>query len=240
VLYFDVGVDEQRDGVMVGGPMTMNRVIHAAVRRDLGRLEAALGRAGDGDVVRAGRLDVAYANLHLELKHHHESEDRLIYPFVAKVESASELLRAMDDEHHAMADALAVTRSAMAAYASSASTADALGARDSVARTRVVVDQHLTHEENEFEPLVWPYLETSEWKALEKQTRPASLAASGSFLAWLQDGMIDEHRTYLRSQIPTPVTFLLSRLAGRAYYRDVASTWMDSAGDSADVLNGDG
>ncbi len=240
MLYFDVCVDKQRDGVMVGGPMTMNRVIHAAVRRDLGRLEAALGRAGDGDVVRASRLEVAYANLHRELQHHHQSEDRLIYPFVAKVESASELLGAMNAEHHAMADALAVTRSAMAAYASTASTADAQSARDSVARTRVVVDQHLTHEENDFEPLAWPYLETSEWKALEKQTRPASLAASGSFFAWLQDGMIDEHRTYLRSKIPKPVTFLLSRLAGRAYYRDVASTWKDSAGDSKEVLNGDG
>ena len=225
---------------MGSGPVTMNRVIHGAVRRDLGRLEAALGAAADGDVARAGRLDVAYANLHRELQHHHQTEDRLIYPFVAKVESADELLRVMDAEHHAMADALAETRSAMAAYASSGSAADAQSARESVVRTQAVVDQHLSHEENDFEPLVVPYLETSDWKAVEKQARPASRAESGMFFAWLQDGMTDEHRTYLRSAVPPPVTFLLSRLAGRAYYRDVASTWKDSTGDSAEVLNGDG
>ena len=34
-----------------------------------------------------------------------------------------------------------------------------------------------------------PHLETPEWKAVEKQLRPASLADSGRFMAWVQDGM---------------------------------------------------
>ena len=223
-----------------GRPMTMNRVIHAAVRRDLDRLEAALDRAGDGDVERARRLDVAYANLHRELKHHHQTEDRLIYPFVGKVESVSELLSVMDSEHHAMADALEETQSAIATYGTTASAADALRARDSVASTRAVVEQHLTHEEEDFEPLVWPYLETSEWKAVEKQTRQPSAAATGCFFAWLQDGISDEHRRFLRSTVPPPVLYVLSQLGGRAYRRDVASTWKTLAGDSPEVLKGDG
>ena len=41
--------------------MTMNRVIHGAVRRDLARLEAALAVAPDGDRERAGALRDAYA-----------------------------------------------------------------------------------------------------------------------------------------------------------------------------------
>ena len=87
----------------------MNQVIHAAVRRDLGRLEAALGRAATDDLVRASRLELAYANLHRELQHHHQSEDALVFSFVANVAHAPELLTAMDDEHHAMAGALAET-----------------------------------------------------------------------------------------------------------------------------------
>ena len=223
-----------------GGPMTMNRVIHAAVRRDLDRLADALDGAGDGEVERAHRLEVAYANLHRELKHHHQTEDRLIYPFVGKVEPASELLSVMDDEHHAMAEALGATQSAIATYATTASAADAQGARDSVERTRAVVEQHLTHEENDFEPLVWPHLGTAEWKAVEKQTRQPSAAATGCFFAWLQDGISDEHRGFLRSTVPPPVLYLLGRLGGRAYRRDVASTWQDLAGDSPEVLQGDG
>ena len=90
----------------MGEPMTMNRVIHAAVRRD-GWLEGALDRAEDGDSARASQLDRAYANLHRELQHHHESEDRIIYPYVATIAPAEELLKVMDEEHRVMAEALA-------------------------------------------------------------------------------------------------------------------------------------
>ena len=72
--------------------MTMNRVIHAAVRRDLTRLESALDAAPYGDRARARRLATAYANLHRELKHHHEGEDNNVFPFLARVEGATELI----------------------------------------------------------------------------------------------------------------------------------------------------
>jgi iron-sulfur cluster repair protein YtfE (RIC family) len=98
--------------------MSMNRVIHHAVRRDLARLEAALASAPDGDVTRAVRLDRAYDNLHRELTRHHEGEDAFVFPFLAEVGLPSDLLAAMDHEHHDMADALGQTRAAMAAYAS--------------------------------------------------------------------------------------------------------------------------
>ncbi|MGY1755202.1 hypothetical protein [Blastococcus sp. SYSU D01042] len=54
--------------------LTMNRVIHAAVRRDLDRLADALGRMADGDRPRAQALDHAYRNLRTELTHHHEGD----------------------------------------------------------------------------------------------------------------------------------------------------------------------
>jgi hemerythrin-like domain-containing protein len=206
-------------------PMTMNRVIHAAVRRDLARLESALATAPDGDLTRAGQLQVAYANLHRELKHHHEGEDSYVFPFLAKVEGASELVQVMEAEHQLMADALAEAGSAIDAYASTGSASDARAARDAVARAHEVVERHLHHEENDLEPLMLPHLETPEWKAVEKKLRPPSLAESGRFFAWIQDGMPDDARTYLRSTIPAPVTFLLSRLAGRSYYKEVAPTW---------------
>jgi hemerythrin-like domain-containing protein len=163
------------------GTMTMNRVIHAAVRRDLGRLESALATAPDGDRARATQLQVAYAHLHDQLKHHHEGEDTHVFPFLARVDGASELVEVMESEHQAMADALAGTRTAIDAYAATGSAADARVARDAVVRTIDVVERHLHHEENDLEPLMLPHLETPEWKAVEKQLRPASLADSGRF-----------------------------------------------------------
>lgn len=203
----------------------MNRVIHAAVRRDLARFESALAAAPDGDRARARQLQVAYAQLHEQLKHHHEGEDTHVFPFLARVDGATELVEVMETEHQAMADALAGARTAMDTYGSTGSAGDAHAAKDAIVGANEVVERHLRHEENDLEPLLLPHLETPEWKAVEKRLRPPSLAESGRFMAWVQDGMADEERTYLRATIPAPVTFLLSRLAGRSYYRDVAPAW---------------
>ena len=206
-------------------PMTMNRLIHAAVRRDLERLEAALGSAPDGDRARAADLERAYAYLHSELTRHHEGEDAYIWPMLAKVGVGQELLGAMQEEHHAMADALAETSTAMTTYAASGSAADAAAARASVVRTQEVVERHLAHEENELEPELQPHLETPEWKAVEKQLRKAPPKVAGNFFAWLTDGMSEPHRAYLRSLVPAPVVVLLSKLFGRTYIKEIAPVW---------------
>ena len=43
--------------------------------------------------------------------------------------------------------------------------------------------------------------------------------------AWVQDGIDPETQAALRGMIPRPVLFVLSRVLGRGYYRDVAPTW---------------
>jgi hemerythrin-like domain-containing protein len=204
--------------------MTMNRVIHAAVRRDLGRLESALESAREGDRERAAELRRAYANLHRELKHHHESEDRWVFPMMSRYVD-QEILDAMDTEHQAMADALADTDAAMERYAASGSAVDAAAARDSVSRTREVVARHLDHEEQEFEPALAPHLESPEWKQVEKRFRSQPLGDAGRFMAWVQDGMEPQTRAYLRSTVPPPVLFVLGRVVGRSYHRDIAPVW---------------
>jgi hemerythrin-like domain-containing protein len=209
--------------------MTMNRVIHAAVRRDLARLESALDAAHDGDRARARQLATAYANLHRELKHHHLGEDTHVFPFLARVEGAAELVEVMEAEHQAMADALEDASTAMTAYASSGSATDAHAARDAVVRATEVVERHLHHEETELEPLLLPHLGTPEWKSVEKRLRPGSVADSGRWMAWVQDGMPEAERAYFRSTIPAPVTFLLTKVAGRSYHREVAPAWRGSA-----------
>jgi hemerythrin-like domain-containing protein len=207
------------------GPMTMNRVIHAAVRRDLNRLESALATARDGDTTRARQLTAAYAHLHEQLTHHHEGEDTYVFPYLAQVEGAGELVQVMESEHQAMAEALDRADTAMSAYGATGSAGDAHTARDAIADVQAVVERHFHHEETELEPLLLPHIETPEWKAVAKKLRPTSVTESGRFMAWIQDGIPDEERAYLRSEIPVPVTFLLSRVAGRSYYRDVAPTW---------------
>jgi hemerythrin-like domain-containing protein len=206
-------------------PMTMNRVIHGAVRRDLARMDAALGDFRDGDRARAAELNRGFEYLRSELTRHHEGEDQHIWPMLGKLGVDAGLLATMESEHSAMAQALAETDEALRTFAASASAADAEAARASLARTREVTERHLGHEEKELEPQMAPHMASPEWKATEKQLRKARPAVAGSFFAWLTDGMGDAERSYLRSTVPAPVVFALSRVLGRRYLREVAPVW---------------
>jgi hemerythrin-like domain-containing protein len=175
-------------------PLTMNRLIHGAVRRDLDRLSAALDSFPDGDVPRARELDRAFVNLRRELTRHHEGEDTHIWPMLALQGVEPALLHDMESEHHAMAEALSETGAAMTALATSGSGAAAATARASVVRTQAVVERHLDHEESELEPQLQPLLETPEWKAVEKKLSREPPSVAGPFFAWLTDGMSEDHR----------------------------------------------
>jgi hemerythrin-like domain-containing protein len=209
-------------------PMTMNRVIHGAVRRDLDRLTAALDALPEGDTARAAQLQRAFANLRRELTEHHESEDTYAWPALQKLGADVDLLAAMESEHADMSRALAETDTALSALARTGTAADAAAARESLARTRQVVDTHLAHEENDLEPVVVKYAETPEWKAVEKQFRRRPPADIGKFLAWLSDGMGDDERSCFRSTIPVPVVAVFTTVFGRGYTKQIAPVWRTS------------
>ncbi|TFV51715.1 hemerythrin domain-containing protein [Blastococcus sp. TF02A-35] len=209
----------------MAAPMTMNRVIHAAVRRDLQRLETALDDWREGDRARGGELDRAFANLRAELTHHHETEDTHIWPMLAAKGVDPELLAAMEDEHEAMAEALARTATALGALAATGSTADAAAASASVGRTREIVERHLRHEEDDLEPQLAPHHGSPEWKAVERKLRSRPLGDTGRFFAWLTDGAAEPERQFLRSTVPAPVLTVFTRVLGRRYTREVAPLW---------------
>ena len=135
------------------------------------------------------------------------------------------LLAEMESEHHAMAEALAETATAMSTLAASGSAPDAAAARASVVRTQVVVERHLAHEENEVEPQMLKYEDTPEWKAVEKKLRRQPPGVAGRFFAWLTDGMSEESRAYLKTVVPALVVVVLAKTFGRRYYREVAPVW---------------
>jgi hemerythrin-like domain-containing protein len=205
--------------------MSMNRVIHAAVRRDLARLDAALGDFPDGDEERARDLERAYAYLRSELTRHHEHEDALIWPMLAQFDVDAALLATMESEHHAMADALREVADALDRLVETPTVPVARDARNVVAAAREVIAQHLAHEERAVEPFIHDVQDTPEWKAVEKKLRKAPPVVTGEFFAWLQDGMDECGRSYLRTTVPAPVMFVFARGLGRGYRREVAAVW---------------
>lgn len=144
---------------------------------------------------------------------------------LGKVGVSADLLATMESEHEAMSASLEETSRAMTTFAASGSKADATTARESVVRTQAVVEQHFAHEEKELEPVLRPHLESPEWKQVEKKLSRQPPNVAGPFFAWLTDGMRDEHRGFLRSSVPPPVTLILGRVFGRRYHREIAPVW---------------
>jgi hypothetical protein len=205
--------------------MSMNKIIHAAVRRDVTRTEQALRGLPDGDGERARQVQRAWQHLVKELTHHHEAEDSLAWPFLLSRGVDPDLMATMEGEHGAMRDALAAASRAIDGLLVDPTTSRAREAADEVARARTVIDAHLRHEEDDVEPLIAAYEDDPEWKAAAKGMRPSRLTDAGDALAWMQDGAGEQERASLRATIPAPVIAVMTTVFGRRYRREVAPTW---------------
>lgn len=203
----------------------MNKVIHAAVRRDLARLAGALASVKDADGRRADELSRAWRNLRDQLRHHHQQEDTILFPAAVLLGVDEGLVAVLEAEHGAMGRALDEIDEAMGSYATSASAADAADALTAVRRGSVVVDQHLAHEEGELEPLLRGHVDAPEWQAAMRRVRQQPPRTAGWFFAWLEDGVPDDAQRYLAREVPAPVRMVLGRLLGRGYHRTVAPVW---------------
>ena len=76
--------------------MSMNKAIHAALRRDLTRLLAALAAFPAGDRARAKELAVGWANFDNELTIHHEGEHEIAWPALTAVGVSDDLITELD------------------------------------------------------------------------------------------------------------------------------------------------
>src|SRR5207249_1325274 len=85
--------------------LSMNKVIHGAVRRDLARFLDALAAFPDGDSRRAAQLATAWEFFFGELDYHHHSEHAIAWPALRTVGVDDAVLAQMDAEHDKLAEA---------------------------------------------------------------------------------------------------------------------------------------
>ena len=204
--------------------MSMNRVIHSALRRDLGRFEVALGAFVEGDSRRAEQLWTAWANFDEQLTTHHVGEHNIVWPTLRQLGMKEDLITQWDHEHDQLAEALRSTSEAMRELRRSPSAMNAKSASDAMAKLSEVANTHLDHEEADLEPFYLARKDTPEIKAMNRKFRMKPPAA-GTFFAWLQDGASAEDVTGLKQNIPPPVVAALTGLFGRSYRRTIAPVW---------------
>jgi len=205
--------------------MSMNKVIHAAFRRDLDRFIDALTAFPPGDLTRAKQLGTAWKNFEFELTYHHEGEHSIAWPALEQIGVSRDLLATMDEEHAVMGAALVDAGEAMKALTRTAGVAESRAAAVAFKKLREVTVTHLDHEEAELESV---YLQNEDAPAVKEMARKfakVSPARGGRFMAWLMDGATPAEREVLTSNVPGPVLAVLTGVFGRSYKRNVASVW---------------
>jgi len=205
--------------------MSMNKIIHGAVRRDLKRFKAALAAFPDGSAARAAQLQTAWKYFYGELDYHHHGEHEIAWPALAKIGVTKEVLDQMDAEHARMADALGAADTAFAALVRTPTNGAANDAAAAVTGLDAVVTEHLAHEEAELEPVYQANRQGPAMKAMGKKFAKRNAKDAGAFFAWILDGATDEEKRALRVDVPPPVIAILPRLFGRRYRREVAPVW---------------
>jgi hypothetical protein len=211
--------------------MSMNKVIHGAIRRDLARFGRALDAFRDGDRARAAALHRAWQNFDAQLTEHHEGEHDVAWPALEAIGVPGPAITVFDQEHAAMTVDLETAGTAMAALVASATKADAEAAGAAVTKLEATTTTHLDHEEQQTEALMVEKTSAKDpavMKMAKQFSRRVSPPVAGTFFAWVQDGQSAEEKAGLRGSVPGPVLAIISVLFGRRYRKEIAPVWTGS------------
>jgi len=207
---------------------TLNTVIHAALRRDLRRFDNALADFPEGAPGRAGELSAAWEHFSYQLHRHHDDEEQFFWPAFQRLGVDASLVGELEGEHDQMVQALTSADDAMVAFRADPSAEVAQAARGAIVELHRVLDEHLAHEERTMEPFSVANKSTKEHKAAEAAARKAHTEGAGTFFSWLSDHADADTARAIRREVPAPALYLMTRLTGRRYSREIARAWAGS------------
>lgn len=210
---------------------TMMRIVHRALRRDLGRARSALGQvpapAPDRLHAIADHLVWMMGFLHA----HHEAEDRGLYRVVRERAPGRpevlEVLDRMEHHHHAIAPAIAAVEAAATTVGTElndTAIGSLVAALDDLSAELL---PHLDQEEREAMPAVAALVTNAEWLALEREHNldPKSFSELGREGHWLIDDADDADRATVLGLVPALPRFLLVHGFARGYRRRRDACW---------------
>jgi hypothetical protein len=204
---------------------TMNTIIHAAFRRDLARFDNAFDAFPVGSRDRADQLDAAWGNFSNQLHHHHEDEETIFWPALRELGANQSMMGELEGEHARMLGALDRADAAMNAFHADPTAENVSYSRAAFSDLESVIEDHLIHEERDLEPVAVHFQASPQLKAAQRAVRKAHKRNAGTFFAWLIDGADPDTKAGLRREVPPPVLFVVSRVAGRDYRSRIAPVW---------------
>jgi hypothetical protein len=203
----------------------MNRIFHAALRRDLERATNSLTAARHPTPAQRAAL-AEHVDLVLDLLHHHHTgEDTGLWPLVRRrAPDLGSQLDIMEAEHASVAGAIVSTRAAGRQYAATSDPPAAQRLRDSLVELSGVLLPHLDHEEIEVMPRVMRALTDRDWSALSRKELRNwnSLALAGTGFVWMADGIAQKDREVYNKQVSAVFLWLVDKRYGAIYRRRTA------------------
>jgi hemerythrin-like domain-containing protein len=202
----------------------MNRLFHAALRRDLELVNSALLTAANPTPPQRAALG-GHVGLVLDLLHHHHTgEDIGLWPLVRhRAPDLSAELDMMEAEHALVASRIVASRAAARQYAATTTDVAATRHRLRVALTELggVLLPHLEHEETEVMPRVMRALTPRDWALLSRREvrNWDSLRLAGTGLVWISDRLEPTERVKFNQQVSTVVRWLADGRYGATYRR---------------------
>jgi hemerythrin-like domain-containing protein len=187
------------------------RAIHAALRRDMARLESLAGdierRGGVPDQVAAGWQAFRQA-----LETHHAAEDDDLWPVLREHLAEAEDRRQVDqmvEEHRTLPPAIAAMDAALANGQGARAAARELGER---------LRHHLDHEEERVFPLLERHLSRREWRIfLLTERRRRALRERPEFLTWVLDDASERDCAAVMAELPPPARVVYRRVLQPRY-----------------------
>lgn len=187
------------------------RALHAALRRDLTRLEAVAGHAKRTTPAPLTVL-AGWDAFRRELDNHHAAEDDDLWPVLrAQLSDPAQMavVDAMVEEHRHIPAALATVDAALRGG----------GDLDTpVRQLSTVVRDHLAHEEREVLPLIETHLTRAQWRTFlltERGRRPPR--ERPGFLTWILDDADPGDAAAVLTELPRPARVVYRRVLRPRY-----------------------
>ncbi len=196
-------------GTGISDNSIMMVVIHDALRRDAAHLARAVEHRDLEDPQRRAALLSGWQVFARQLQHHHEGEDRDLWPLVRTYlpahDTENALLTEMEQEHERIDPLIAAVDSALQNF-------DTAWLAEATVTFRQELLAHLEHEEREAVPLLEAVLTPQDWKAFSRaQRKDTGVKGAREFFPYILDEADPERAAQLTKLLPPPLRVLVHR-----------------------------
>lgn len=180
----------------------MMAMVHRAFERDAARLRDAV-QAAPGDPARVAAVAALWELFLALLEHHHQAEDRVLWPTLLEVDPGSaEHVAQMESQHSDLDGLLHRADAAMDAWSADPGAPDtAAAAAEQLQGIVDLLDTHLADEERTVLPLVEQELTVEQWMTFTGYNMQLN-AGIGWTVPWLAEGQPAQVRAGIWAIVP--------------------------------------